>query len=331
MLLSSKIRILIPIYLIGLILLVSCSSNTTQTPPVAPLASQTPVPLPMPSGTGGGVISFVTDRNGGRMDLYIINADGSELTQITYSRGDGIAPSWSPDGSKLAYLESKNNRLNLYTLDLMVALADPETDHSVLLLADSVDSSPPSWSPDGSAIVFSASQGENLDLYKINLDGSELTPLTQTNYNEKHPAISPDGSKLVFSSNQAGTYDLFLVEILNLADFQIQDPIQITSGLKDELFPAWSPNSEQILYTTTENGNKDLVIISWDGSNTYQLTDSPADEWKGSWSPDGKQIIYSFFNFDIALNDLYIINLENNSSTPITADNFDNWWPSWQP
>ena len=101
-----------------------------------------------------------------------------------------------------------NNLLYLHTVDLMAALADPETDHSILLIDEPVDSSPPSWSPDGEFIVYSSSQGENLDLYKIRLNGAEITRLTQTDYNEKHPALSPDGSKLVFSSDREGTFDL---------------------------------------------------------------------------------------------------------------------------
>ena len=79
----------------------------------------------MPSGNGGGVIVFSSDRNGGRMDLYLINADGSDLIQLTHTRGDELAPAWSADGSMLAYLVSKNNQLNLYVLDVNAGLSNP--------------------------------------------------------------------------------------------------------------------------------------------------------------------------------------------------------------
>lgn len=309
----------------------ACSQSPPRTSPAALIPSPTPTPLTLPIGTGGGVIAFASDRDGGRMDIYLINADGSELTQITHTRDDEIAPSWSPDGSKLAYLVSKHGQLQLAILNLESALTDPVAYHSKLLVEDPVDSSSPSWSLDGNTLYYSAYQNDELDLYKINIDGSSKIQITQTDYHEKHPTLSPDGTKLVYCSNQSGSFDLYLVNNFNSIDFVDQIPIQLTSVNGDELFPIWSPDGDRILYTSTENGNKDLAIVPLDGSNPSSVLDSLADEWNASWSADGTQLIYSYFNFNSTLNDLYIYEFENTSSYPLTSDNFDNWWPAWRP
>ena len=310
--------------------LCGCSKSTPIPPTETPHPNQSPTPLTLPVGSGGGIIAFVTDRNRGRMNLYLINADGSELTQITFSRYDEIAPSWSPDGTNLAYLVSKHDQLDLVILDLGSALSDPLTDHSTLIVEDSVDASPPSWTSDGNMLIYAAYQGENLDLFAINSDGSDKKQLTQTNVSEKHPALSPDGTKLVFSSDLSGTFDLYLIENFNIPEFHSQPTVQLTFENGDELYPTWSPGGDRILYTSTENGNKDLRIIYTDGGNSVTVSSSTADEWKASWSPDGNKIVYSYFNFDNDLNDLHVLGLDTTSSVPITVDNFDNWWPAWK-
>jgi len=314
-----------------LAILASCSPSPLQASPPEPISTPTPTPVTLPTGVGGGVIVFASDRDRGRMDIYLINADGSELTQLTHTRDDEIAPSWSPDGSKIAYLVSRHGQLKLAILNLEFALTDSGTDHPTFLVEDPLDSSSPSWSPDGNTVFYTANKNDNLDLYKINVDGSSKKQLTQTDHHEKHPTLSPDGTKLVYCSNQSGSFDLYLVENFAPQVFQNQLQIQLTSGDGDELFPVWSPDGTRILYTSTENGNKDLAIIHLDGSNPSTIANTPADEWNASWSPDGAQIVYSFFNFNNTLNDLYIYEFENNRSYPITSDNFDNWWPAWRP
>ena len=65
------------------------------------------------------MIAFAADRDGGRMDLYLINADGSKLTQLTHTSDDEISPFLSPDGIQIEYSYSKfNNNLNdLYIIE----------------------------------------------------------------------------------------------------------------------------------------------------------------------------------------------------------------------
>jgi len=317
---------------IGLITLISsCSETSTQLPISTPIEFPSPTPLTLPSGNGGGIIAFASDRNSGRMDLYLINADGSELAQITHTKDDIISPSWSPDGSNLAFLVSRSGQLSLSILSLDSALANPLTDHSISLVEDPVEESPPSWSPDGSMIFYAAEEEGIVNLFKIDSDGMNKFQITDNEYNEKHPSLSPDGTKLVFSSDKSGSFDLYLIDGFNLSDIQLQIPIQLTSGEGDDLFPSWSPDSGQILFTTTQNGDKNISIIELESGSIQTIQDSTADEWMASWSPASNQIVFSCFNFDNALNDIYIYHFESKTLHAITNDNFDNWWPAWRP
>lgn len=314
-----------------LILSTGCSASSTPQHTADPIKSPPPTPLALPSGSGGGIIVFASDRNRGHMDLYLINADGSELTQITHTNDDIIAPSWSPDGSYLAFLISKFNQLNIAILPLESVLADVSADHSIVLVEDPVESSPPAWSPDGSMLFYAAAPGENIDLYKIDLDGKNKVQITDTDFHEKHPALAPDGTKLVYSSDRSGSFDIYLIDDFDLRNPQIQSPIQITFGEGDELFPAWSPDGSRIVFTTTEKGSKDISYIDLESRTVHSIQDSSADEWKAAWSPDSTQLVFSYFNFDNSLNDIYIYSIESEASVPITEDQFDNWWPDWKP
>lgn len=312
-------------------LLTGCSAKPTPPKLEFTQALSTPMPLATLSGKGGGIIAYASDKSGGRMDLYLVNADGSNPTQITFTKNDEFAPAWSPDGSKLAYLQHKNNQIELRVLDLNKAISSPDLDQSHLLSSRPLHDSPPSWSPDGERLVFSAYVDGITELFSIRADGSEEIRLTATEFSEQYPSWSPVSNQLVFSSNQSGPYNLILVDNFTGDPIRPNNQIQLTTGPGNEYQACWSPNGERILFTSSEFGNKDIFIINADGNDLRQLTDNPADEWKPSWSPYGAYFIYSYFNFDISLHDLLISTIKNGNPIQITDDNFDNWWPDWKP
>jgi hypothetical protein len=155
-------------------------------------------------------------------ELELINADGTGHRRLTNTGDvDETDPSWSPDGSRIAYERSGQIRL-----------IDPETGTDIPLL----DGASPSWSPDGRKLAFVRFvSGVGNEIFVADADGDGQTRLTTNSVDDDHPAWSPDGTKIVFDSNEGGDYEVFVMGA-NGADRQA-----LTSDSGTDRTPDWQP------------------------------------------------------------------------------------------
>ncbi|NOY28074.1 MAG: hypothetical protein GXP62_19590 [Oligoflexia bacterium] len=123
----------------------------------------------------------------GTMALWVVNVDGSGLTQITDGSTYRGMPDWSPDGSGLL----------CGGLDYVykVALDSTET----LVGGTGVDSAP-RWNADGTMIIFSSTSTGTAEIYSMNADGTDITQLTNDDGGATNPDWSPDGSMIIYTS-----------------------------------------------------------------------------------------------------------------------------------
>jgi TolB protein len=127
-----------------------------------------------PDGTR---IAFASDRSGSQ-DIWIVDADGANPIQITDQRGIDEYPSWSPDGARIAFMCTGGRRLPGGTGDFEICIVDGDGANLAQLTDEAEQSKMPSWSPDGTRIVFHSDRlGEN-DLYVMSADGSNQINIT---------------------------------------------------------------------------------------------------------------------------------------------------------
>lgn len=121
----------------------------------------------------GNRIAFVSTRDGGASHIFVINADGTGLTEISKLAGSAEgAPSWSADGRHIAFMRAFGGGDGIWYVD-------PDGSNPVQVTTNSGDAYP-SWSPDGSRIAFTSTRDGPGDLYVVNADGSNLQRLTST-------------------------------------------------------------------------------------------------------------------------------------------------------
>lgn len=160
----------------------------------------------------------------------------------------------------------------------------------------------PSWSPDGSQLVFISpckARGEFFEntytgssLYMINVDGTGLKPLTTVPGSDYDPAWSPDGKRIAFTSQRDGTKDIY---VLNIETGAVARLTKVAQPVQENTQPAWSPFGNQIAYTAKRFGAYQVWVMSDTGTNNVQIAHSGQDLWDylPTWGPDGETIIFN--------------------------------------
>ncbi|MBN1201373.1 MAG: serine/threonine-protein kinase [Anaerolineae bacterium] len=286
----------------------------------SPSNTWTPEPTDTLPARGGTRIAFDSARNGD-MDIFTMNADGSDLQQLTGEPGPERGPSWSPDGSQIAFYgaPSRQSDYDIYIIN---------RDGSGLRnLTDSPDEDDryPTWSPDGSQIAFHSDADGDYDITIINVDGAGRQLITRGGNQELGPDWSPDGTRIVFHTDMWGyPYEIGVVDLSTSQVRQLTDTDDINS------FPTWSPDGSRIAYhaITVTDQAVNLYIMTADGVPLRQLTNTPDRDAFPDWSADGLYIIYQH-GLEGA-SDISMIPAAGGDSQALTGPQ-RNFLPEWEP
>ena len=206
----------------------------------------------------GTQIVFNSWRSG-KAEIYIMQADGSGVRQLTEGMEDNQEPKWSPDGKWIAYhcSQTGETRIGVVSLDGQPA-------------GEPIAGTMPVWSPanpDGEArLAFLCFQEGQSDICTIRPDGSDLTNLTDNPAEEHSAAWSPDGNWLAFVSNRGDDIDVYKV-----CATCPREPaaVRLTDEPRAVGWPAWSPDGGQCAYVDT--GGQDLLLVNADRSDATYL------------------------------------------------------------
>jgi len=126
----------------------------------------------------GSMIAFASSRSGQRQ-LFVMNADGSNIQQVTDLNNMGGRSTWSPDGTQLAFYRGPAGDHNIYIINV--------DGTGLVQLTNGGDNLGPSWSPDGNWIAFTSFRDGNNEIYIIHPDGTGLTRLTSNTISDWQP------------------------------------------------------------------------------------------------------------------------------------------------
>lgn len=217
--------------------------------------------------------------NGG--DIWKMNPDGTNRQLVIDAGTNDIEPSWSPDGSKIAF---KSDRAPSSNGGIWVVNADG-TGLTLLTFDPSFGSAKPTWSPDGSKIAFHSNRDGLIgSIYIMNADGSNVTRLTnQLPFSDAGADWSPDGTRMIFETNQN------LGANIGIINLDGTGRAVIGSGQ----FPAWSPDGSKIIFALLTGTGYHIYTMNPDGTGITQLTFGVPNDLYPSFSPDGRKIVFA--------------------------------------
>lgn len=253
-------------------------------------------PVWSPDGSKIAFLSYKSDPKSRDINFYIINSDGTNRIECNIPKSDPQAqykafhsfPIWSPKGDKL-----------LFSFNQYIYIINSDGTNLTKLTAEPIEAGdvqlPPSWSPDGSKILFQSPTKTSplTNIYIMNSDGSGLTQLTQSGYTagqplpstftrDSNPVWSPDGTKVAFLSsliNRTEDNKSTINYRLSIMGTDGKNRVDIP-GNDNLSYYYWSPDSSKLAFWSIKGGITNLYSVKTDGTGLVNITNFTEDMWK---------------------------------------------------
>jgi TolB protein len=180
-----------------------------------------------PAGDRLAVVMSAPDK---ASEIYVVRPDGSRLRALTNNRAIDVAPSWSPDGQRLAFVSDRSGSPQIYVMN-----ADGG-DQRRLSFQGSYNAHP-AWSPDGRWIAYQSRLDGQFDIWIIDPEGTVNVPIIAHPRSDESPSWAPNSRKLAFSSRRRGRSDIYVVDVNG------EHLRRVTQGSGDNTSPSWGPFS----------------------------------------------------------------------------------------
>ncbi len=235
------------------------------------LQSRLPLMSPAwsPDGEWLAYVSFETKT----ASVYVQRVRTAERRRVSSRPGVNNAPTWSPDGSRLALtLSSSGGNLDVYLLDIASGALTRLTDHPAI-------DTEPVWSPDGTQVYFTSDRAGGPQIYRLSIEpGSRPQRMTFSGSYNARPRVSPNGRLLAMVTREEGAYRIAVQDLGN-------GNVRVLSKGRQDESPYFSPDGGTLVYASRERNQGVLATVSADGLIAQRLAADRGEVREPAWGP----------------------------------------------
>ena len=258
------------------------------------------------------VFSFSKNQN---VDIYKLSSLGGELTQLTTDKSSETKPTWSPDKNTIAYLSDINGTNTLWVMD-----SNGKSKKEILDSDIKVNNF--FWSPDSKKIAAEINRNQKLNIIIIDLETNSKETLNLPYDKAFIGDWSPDGKWLLYTVEDAKNKGVKRKSITGVDEFTITT--------EEDYMPQWSPNGKWISFIRKNSlGNFDLVHTDIYGDKEEIILKNTITKIDYDWSSDSKNIIFSRKDKVSNMNEIYKVEIKNQSLKQLTFNRVNDLQPKW--
>ncbi len=261
-------------------------------------------------------------------EIFIMDWDSANPTQVTNHQSIAVSPAWSPDGKKIAYTAFvKRARTGKRNPDLFIF--EPSSGKRWHVSYRDGMNSGVAFAPDNEHMYITISLNKNPDIFLMTTDGTLLKNLTNGPREAMNvePAVSSDGKQIAFSSDRAGKP---MVYVMNSDGSNIERKTLVG---KYNASPSWSPDKSKIVFASQDDDHFDIFVMDLKTQQLERLTSAKkkngrwADNEDPVFSTDGRFVMFT--SNRSGHNQIYITGVDGSNERAITNDKWNYYKPRW--
>jgi Tol biopolymer transport system component len=218
--------------------------------------------------------------------LYIVNADGSNLTPIGSVPGGDFDPAWSPDSKSIAFTSRRTGQMEIF----VISVDDLSSVIQITNGEKGIEARQPAWSPDGSQIAYVVKRFGVYQIWLMNADGTDQKQIVRSGvaFTDYQPTWSPDGKVILFNQRCATKFCMPYLMSVSATDRSEEQGAFLEFDVISISDVEYSPDGYHFVYEGEDKTeNKDVYYMTSTGANIIRITTDEDLDFDPTWRPSG--------------------------------------------